>query len=83
MSNRRDSLKDIPFEKSVHAGLWLDKYIKDQVADKVKSELKDQKADKIKGQLVEEVSSISEPPTYNAFYERWRKTWLQVMSVRN
>ena len=62
MSSRRDSLKDIPFEKSVHAGLWLDKYIKDQVADKVKSD------------LVEDVSTTSPPALYDAFYKRWEKT---------
>lgn len=62
MSSRRDSLKDIPFEKSVHAGLWLDKYIKDQVADKVKSD------------LVKDVSTTSLPVLYDTFYKRWEKT---------
>lgn len=62
MSSRRDSLKDIPFEKSVHAGLWLDKYIKDQVADKVKSD------------FVEDISTTSSPALYDAFYKRWEKT---------
>lgn len=62
MSSRRDSLKDIPFEKSVHAGLWLDKYIKDQVADKVKSD------------FVENISTTSPPALYDAFYKRWEKT---------
>lgn len=61
MSSHRDSLKDIPFEKSVHAGLWLDKYIEDQ------------KTDKVKGEFVKKVSSISEPPIYKVFYERWKK----------
>src|SRR6266699_1281634 len=62
MSSRRDSLKDIKFESTFHAGLWLDKYIVDQ-----------DNLDKTRRKLVDEVSAISSTEAYGAFYKRWEK----------
>jgi CRISPR-associated protein Cmr6 len=61
MSSRRNSLENVSFEKNSHAGLWFDKYIENQETVNVKSE------------LIKKVSSISEPPIYRPFYERWKK----------
>ena len=62
MSSRRDSLENIPFEKNVHTGLWLDKYLKELDTDNGKRN------------FVRDISIITEPLTYKAFYKRWEKT---------
>jgi len=61
MSSRRDSLNDIKFESTFHAGLWLDKYIADQSRKDTES----------RSQLVKEVSAFPIPEAYNTFYQRW------------
>jgi len=49
-------------EKETHAGLWLNKYITDQSRDDTQS----------RRALVEEVSTLSIPEAYKAFYTRWQ-----------
>src|SRR5260370_19342150 len=70
MSSRRESLKDIKFESTFHAGLWLDKNIVDQ-----------DNLDKTRRNLVNEVCAIPTPEAYSAFYKRWEKM-LEAMGVK-
>ena len=47
-----------------NAGLWLDKYIKNQSQDDTSS----------RSDLVREVAEIAIPATYEQFYGRWKQT---------
>src|SRR5260370_24767732 len=48
--------------RGTHAGLWLDKYIRDQQRGN----------DKSRCSLVEEVAELPEPPEYTAWFGRWQ-----------
>lgn len=51
-------------ERGTHAGLWLDKYIKNQNQDDLDS----------RSSLVKEVAVLTVPETYRQFYKRWEET---------
>ena len=59
----REILKNSQRSEEIHAGLWLDKYITDQSRDDTQS----------RRTFVEEVSTLSVPEAYKAFYTRWQK----------
>jgi len=63
---RRDVLSNVNVSADTHAGLWLDKYLKDdnKGGDKQKS---------AKGILVDEVAAIQTPNAYKSFFDRWQK----------
>ena len=73
MGIRRDNLNDTPFltKLNPHAGLWFDKYLIEQ-----KGKTLEPYAEHIKL-----TSQIEEPPTYAAFFERW-KAELKNMGVQ-
>ncbi len=48
-------------ERGTHAGLWLDKYIRDQKRKDTES----------RRELVNDVAELPEPPEYTAFFTRW------------
>lgn len=64
VSARRDNLKSIPFwpQFQPHAGLWFDKYLREQKSDTLEPYL----------QHIGQTSEIKEPPVYNDFFNRWR-----------
>jgi CRISPR-associated protein Cmr6 len=69
MTTYRDSLACIyqiltrpEYASTAHAGLWLDKYIKDQSRDDTKS----------RRELVEYVCPLAIPREYKGFYNRWK-----------
>lgn len=60
-ARRFDILRDAQAQADTHAGLWLDKFLKDT-------------GDKAKKTLVEEITqTIETPEMYRRFYERWEK----------
>ena len=67
MDSRRNALTKIEVEsiqgQAVHAGLWLDRYIKSQ----------QRKDDPSRHTLVTEVANLSIPPAYIAFYQIWEQ----------
>ncbi len=67
MNSRRTKLQNIPFSSQLnpHAGLWFDKYLKEQKNDDNKK--KNPYADHIR-----QTGEIDEPPAYEAFYKRWK-----------
>lgn len=66
ISFRRAVLTSLTADKHTHAGLWLEKYLKDDNKG-------DSKTESSKGKLVKEVAAIKQPPEYEAFFNRWRK----------
>lgn len=63
MSTRRDRLANVQKTGTTNAGLWLDKFIREQV-----SKDKDGRRD-----LVQEVCDIPIPVEYSRWFERWRR----------
>lgn len=65
MIDLEDIYQKLPLEvrkaKGTHAGLWLDKYIRNQQREKVES----------RRQLVQDVAELPEPPEYTAYFRRW------------
>lgn len=59
ISFRRDALEAVNMQADTHAGLWLDKYLKDDSEDGKKN-------------LVKEVTGIHLPNSYTGFFERWQ-----------
>jgi len=55
---RRENLQNMPFDKTVNASLWLDKYLKDD-------------GDEAKKNLVQEVVSVEVSKAYEDFYRHW------------
>ena len=58
-----NKLKTVHREQNTNAGLWLDKYIKNQSQDDTES----------RSGLVREVSSLAIPDAYKQFYKRWEQ----------
>ncbi len=77
LSLYQENLKVIHQEKGTNAGLWLDKYSKDQdradTGDQERRENKEQNRAKTSNRsaLVAEVASISIPAVYTEHYMRW------------
>ena len=64
MSTRRSQFDMVVASGTSHAGLWLDKFVRDQQRG----------GDTSRRHLVEEVAARSEPAPYRAFYDRWVAT---------
>lgn len=62
--DRADKKINISSERNPHTGLWLDKYIEDQVKN----------SSSTRSQLVREVAGLPVPASYNAYYDRWVKS---------
>ena len=70
LASRRDSLRTIKSSQADHAGLWFDKYLKEQSP---KGERVGQDADTPIQTLVKECAGIKVPDQYPKFYERWEQ----------
>jgi CRISPR-associated protein Cmr6 len=71
--NRRETLEAVQLQSSAqgtHAGLWLDKYLKDDGEDAKKS-------------LVKDVTGIQTPESYRRFFERWKATLIALCGAEN
>ena len=68
MNCRRKPLEQIDYTKTTHVGLWLNKFLKEQIPKGKKFE---------KGQdspyqmLVNQCSQIEQPPEYERFFKNW------------
>ncbi len=64
MNTRRDDLKNTSFlpRDNPHAGLWFDKYLKEQKGKTLEPYV----------EHIRQTGKIKEPPTYKAFYDRWK-----------
>lgn len=63
MSTRRQPLENLQKTMTTNAGLWLDKFIREQARD-------DKESRRI---LVQEVAGIREPQDYSHWFERWKR----------
>ena len=65
MSSRRSCLSQVQIrqERHTNAGLWLDKYIKEQAREDTENRRK----------FVDQVSTLPIPEVYETFYHRWEK----------
>jgi CRISPR-associated protein Cmr6 len=68
---RRNVLAGVSVQSDTHAGLWLDKYLKDD--DKG-----DDNKKSAKSILINEVMSLKVPGVYESFFKRWKKTLAEV-----
>lgn len=68
---RRAVLEPIQWERAEHAGLWLDKYLKNQ--DR-KATGDDDNRDTARHQLMVEATRIALPAGYDKFFARWEST---------
>jgi len=68
---RRNVLINISPEADTNAGLWLDKYLKDDNKGGVND-------DSAKGNLVDEVAAIRTPDAYGIFFARWQQALADV-----
>jgi len=66
VSTRREPLKNVQKTGTTNAGLWLDKFIREQKKEDKESRRK----------LVKEVAEIRVPEDYARWFERWRQTLL-------
>ncbi|MHB8597022.1 MAG: type III-B CRISPR module RAMP protein Cmr6 [Ktedonobacteraceae bacterium] len=77
MSTRRNKLSSVNVTDSPnpHAGLWLDKYIIDQINKNASPAEKsdNQKQENSRSTVVTEASALSIPEAYNEFYQQWEK----------
>lgn len=90
----QEDLKGIHRERGTNAGLWLDKYSKDQDqadnGDQERKESKEQNRAKTSNRsaLVAEVAAIAPPGLYQQFYARWEQmldeagAWTQEARVK-
>jgi len=62
MSTQRQRLRTLRQTSTTNAGLWLDKYIREQSPEDKES----------RRELVSQVAELHEPPEYAEFYRRWR-----------
>lgn len=70
IQSRRNVLNDLPVRRTYHAGLWLDKFVKNQLESGERLS-KDQNSPPY--QLLKEVATdIDLPSEYAAFFTRWQ-----------
>lgn len=69
---RRNDLQETKKEDTTNAGLWLDKFLKDQ--DKPASQDKESS----KAKLVKDVAAIPISEAYRKFFKRWENTLAQL-----
>jgi CRISPR-associated protein Cmr6 len=72
MQSRRDQLQKVPSQSSTHAGLWLDKYLEEQL---------DGGGEKPKTGHFDEVAQGPVPAAYTVFFERWQQALEQAGAV--
>lgn len=73
---RRNALKSVPANTEYHAGLWLDKFLKDDF----KGSTTESSA---KEKLVSEAARMRMPKAYEAFYERWERSLQEICGKKN
>ena len=78
MSCRRSVFKDLnlPLTQSVHAGLWLDKFLKDQKIPNKEA------GEKAKNDLIRDLTNIRVPNGYKTSFERWRSSMLNDNTIK-
>jgi CRISPR-associated protein Cmr6 len=64
MQSRRDQLQKVPSQPSTHVGLWLDKYLEEQLEGG---------GEKPKSGHFDEVAKKPVPRAYLVFFERWQQ----------
>ncbi len=75
METRRISLQTFTREADSNAGLWLDKFIKGQIAEDERHG-NDEKS--FKNQLIVEVTTVETPDIYGEFFDRWQESLIAV-----
>ncbi len=69
--SRRQDVATMKADQAQHAGLWLDKYLVAEGGNQSGD-------DKPKSILVGEAARIPEPPIYEAFYKRWKRSLAEI-----
>ncbi len=64
-SSRRQALHDVKIDQTTHPGLWLDKYLKEQVEGG---------GENAKKPHFQEVAQYPVPAAYKMFFDRWAKS---------
>jgi CRISPR-associated protein Cmr6 len=72
MQSRRDQLQKAPSQSSTHVGLWLDKYLEEQLEGG---------GEKAKTGHFDEVAKRSVPAAYPVFFERWQQVLEQAGAI--
>jgi CRISPR-associated protein Cmr6 len=72
MQSRRDQLQEVSSQSSTHVGLWLDKYLEEQLEGG---------GEKPKTGHFDEVAKKPIPPAYQVFFERWQQALEQAGAV--
>lgn len=79
LPSRREHVSDCKTPLAdTHAGLWLDRFLPEQV----------EQGTSVSGEhpystLIKQTSSIAEPPHYRRFFERWKNTLAQIEGVQS
>lgn len=81
MQSRRDNLKEIAYVQTWHAGLWFDKYLKQQLPSGTFDSAGQQKKTP-QQELVEQCAKIEESTIYQAFFERWQTALASTATVK-
>ena len=68
---RRKVLAGVSVQSDTHAGLWLDKYLKDDNKG-------DDNQKSAKSVLIDEVMSLKVPGVYESFFKRWKEALVQI-----
>jgi CRISPR-associated protein Cmr6 len=68
MQSRRDQLQEVSSQSSTHVGLWLDKYLEEQLEGG---------GEKPKAGHFDEAAKKPVPPAYLVFFERWQQALKQ------
>ncbi len=71
MSTRRQALANCRKQATTHAGLWLDKFIREQSREDIGS----------RRELIEQASSIPIPKSYARWFEQWQQSLLDYGAV--
>jgi len=73
---RRNVLAGVSVQSDTHAGLWLDKYLKDDNKG-------DDKKKSAKSILIDELMSLKIPGVYESFFKRWKETLVKICGAEN
>lgn len=73
---RRNVLAGVSVQSDTHAGLWLDKYLKDDNKG-------DDNKKSAKSILIDEVMSLKVPGVYESFFKRWKETLVDICGAEN
>ncbi len=78
IQSRRECLRNIPYGKHAHAGLWLERYLPQQKFRDERLGVNEQPPVTLH---VADVAQISEPAAYKLFFERWEASLAQQGAV--